>query len=110
LEENLCTNRPNKGLRSNEQLIRSIFDNAQIAIEYSSFPILEDKKITGAVETVSDITECKRAKEALQASERLFRSISSRTEQRVGSSMRKRCQRQSRTVRALLESSDGDAA
>jgi hypothetical protein len=93
----------NKGLRSNEQLFRSIFDNAQIAIECSSLPILEDKKITGAVVTVSDITERKRSREALQASERLFRSISSRTEQRVGSSMRKRCQRQSRTVRARIQ-------
>jgi len=50
-------------------------DGTQIAVEYSSFPILEDGRITGAVVTVSDITERKRAKEALLASERLFRSI-----------------------------------
>jgi PAS domain S-box-containing protein len=50
-------------------------DGTPIAVEYSSFPILEGGKITGAVVTVSDITERKRAKEALEARERLFRSI-----------------------------------
>jgi PAS domain S-box-containing protein len=50
-------------------------DGTAIPVEYSSFPVLEDKRIKGAVVTVSDITERKRAKEALQSSERLFRSI-----------------------------------
>jgi PAS domain S-box-containing protein len=50
-------------------------DGTPIAVEYSSFPILEGGKITGAVVTVSEITERKRAKEALEASEKLFRSI-----------------------------------
>ena len=50
-------------------------DGTPIAVEYSSFPILEGGQITGAVVTVSDITERKRAKEALEARERLFRSI-----------------------------------
>jgi two-component system sensor histidine kinase/response regulator len=50
-------------------------DGTPIAVEYSSFPILEGGKISGAVVTVSDITERKRAKEALEARERLFRSI-----------------------------------
>jgi two-component system sensor histidine kinase/response regulator len=46
-----------------------------IPVEYSSFPIREDGKITGAVVTVVDITDRKRAEEKLQASEQLFRSI-----------------------------------
>jgi len=50
-------------------------DGTPIAVEYSSFPILEGGKISGAVVTVSDITERRRAKEALEARERLFRSI-----------------------------------
>jgi PAS domain S-box-containing protein len=50
-------------------------DGTPIAVEYSSFPILEDGEISGAVVTVSDITERQRAREALQARERLFRSI-----------------------------------
>ena len=50
-------------------------DGTPIAVEYSSFPIFEGGEITGAVVTVSDITERKRAKEALEARERLFRSI-----------------------------------
>jgi len=50
-------------------------DGTPIAVEYSSFPILEVGKITGAVVTVTDITERRRAKEALLARERLFRSI-----------------------------------
>jgi PAS domain S-box-containing protein len=50
-------------------------DATPIAVEYSSFPILENGEISGAVVTVSDITERRRAREALQARERLFRSI-----------------------------------
>jgi PAS domain S-box-containing protein len=50
-------------------------DGTPLPVEYSSFPILEDGKITGAVVTVSDITERKRAEEALKKNEKLFRSI-----------------------------------
>jgi two-component system sensor histidine kinase/response regulator len=50
-------------------------DGAPISVEYSSFPILEDGKITGAVVTVLDITERKRTEEKVRASEQLFRSI-----------------------------------
>jgi PAS domain S-box-containing protein len=50
-------------------------DGTPIPVEYSSFPIREDGKITGAVVTVVDITDRKRAEEKLQASEQLFRSI-----------------------------------
>ena len=50
-------------------------DGTPVPVEYSSFPILEDGKITGAVVTVADITERKRTAEALQESEQLFRSI-----------------------------------
>ena len=46
-----------------------------VPVEYSSFPILEGGKITGAVVTVLDITERKRAEDKLLASENLFRSI-----------------------------------
>ena len=50
-------------------------DGTPVQVEYSSFPILEDGAITGAVVTVVDITERKRAEERLRASEQLFRSI-----------------------------------
>ncbi len=50
-------------------------DGNPIPVEYSSFPILEDGKVTGAVVTVVDITERKRAEEKLRQSEQLFRSI-----------------------------------
>ena len=50
-------------------------DGTPISVEYSSFPILEDGKITGAVVTVLDVTERKRTEEKVRASEQLFRSI-----------------------------------
>jgi PAS domain S-box-containing protein len=50
-------------------------DGTPVLVEYSSFPILEGGTITGAVVTVVDITERKRAEERLRASEQLFRSI-----------------------------------
>ena len=50
-------------------------DGTPLPVEYSSFPILEDRTITGAVVTVVDITERKRTQEKLRASEQLFRSI-----------------------------------
>src|SRR5271163_1370142 len=50
-------------------------DGTPVPVEYSSFPILEGGKITGAVVTVVDITERKRAEEKLRENENLFRSI-----------------------------------
>ena len=50
-------------------------DGTPIPVEYSSFPIFEDGRITGAVVTVVDITERKRVEEKVRASEQLFRSI-----------------------------------
>jgi PAS domain S-box-containing protein len=50
-------------------------DGTPIPVEYSSFPILEDGRITGAVVTVLDITERKLAEGKVRASEQLFRSI-----------------------------------
>jgi two-component system, sensor histidine kinase and response regulator len=50
-------------------------DGTPIPVEYSSFPILEGGRITGAVVTVVDVTERKRAEEKVRESEQLFRSI-----------------------------------
>jgi PAS domain S-box-containing protein len=50
-------------------------DGTPIQVEYSSFPILEDGKITGAVVTFVDITDRKQVEENLRASEQLFRSV-----------------------------------
>jgi two-component system, sensor histidine kinase and response regulator len=50
-------------------------DGNSVPVEYSSFPILEGGKITGAVVTVADITVRKRAQEKVRESEQLFRSI-----------------------------------
>jgi PAS domain S-box-containing protein len=63
-----------KGCSSDEEIIWRR-DGVAIPVEYSSFPVVEQGSIKGAVVTVSDITERKRAKEALETSERLFRSI-----------------------------------
>jgi two-component system, sensor histidine kinase and response regulator len=63
-----------KGCRVEEEILwRS--DGTALPVEYSAFPVVEEESITGAVITVSNITERKRSKEALQESERLFRSI-----------------------------------
>ena len=66
--------RTGKGCRLEEEILWRR-DGTAIPVEYSSFPVLEEGSIKGAVVTVSDITERKRTKEALQSSERLFRSI-----------------------------------
>ena len=50
-------------------------DGTPIPVEYSSFPIIENGRITGAVVTVVDVTERKRTEEKVRASELLFRSI-----------------------------------
>jgi PAS domain S-box-containing protein len=50
-------------------------DGTPVPVEYSSFPILEGGKITGAVVTVVDITARQRAEGKLRESEQLFRSI-----------------------------------
>src|SRR6516225_7802359 len=63
-----------KGCRTDEEILWRR-DGTAIPVEYSSFPILEEGTIKGAVVTASDITERKRANDALQSSERLFRSI-----------------------------------
>ena len=55
-----------------------------LPVEYSSFPILEDGKITGAVVSVSDISVRRRAEEGLRASEQLFRSIFENSQLGIG--------------------------
>jgi PAS domain S-box-containing protein len=50
-------------------------DGTPVPVGYSSFPILDNGTITGAVVTVVDITERKQAEEKLRANEQLFRSI-----------------------------------
>ena len=66
--------RKGQGCRLDTEVIwRS--DGTPIAVEYSSFPIVENGKISGAVVTVADITERKHAEEKVRASEQLFRSI-----------------------------------
>jgi len=50
-------------------------DGNPIPVDYSSFPILEGRAIIGAVVTVVDITDRKRAEGKLRESEQLFRSI-----------------------------------
>ena len=59
-------------------------DGTAIPVEYSSFPILEGRKITGAVVTFVDITERQQAEEKLRASEQLFRSIFEGTQIGIG--------------------------
>jgi PAS domain S-box-containing protein len=66
--------RNGKGYHSDEEILWRR-DGTPIPVEYSSFPVLEEGTIQGAVVAASDITERKRAKEALQSNERLFRSI-----------------------------------
>src|SRR5271167_1258489 len=59
--------RKGQGCRLDTEVIwRS--DGTPIAVEYSSFPIVENGKITGAVVTVADITERKHAEEKVRAS------------------------------------------
>jgi len=67
--------RSGKGCRFDEEILWRR-DGAALPVEYSSFPVVEEGGILrGAVVTISDNTERKRSKEALQSSERLFRSI-----------------------------------
>src|SRR5208282_4939430 len=50
-------------------------DGTPIPVEYSSFPILDGGRITGAVVTISDITERLRTQESLREREQIFRTI-----------------------------------
>jgi PAS domain S-box-containing protein len=50
-------------------------DGTGFPVEYTSKPLVEDGRITGAVVTFRDITERKRAEEALRESEERFRTI-----------------------------------
>ncbi len=50
-------------------------DGTAFPVEYSSFPIVEDGAVRGAVVTFSDITERERTRRALQASEARYQRI-----------------------------------
>jgi PAS domain S-box-containing protein len=63
-----------KGCRTDEEILWRR-DGTAIPVEYSSFPILEEGTIKGAVVTASDITERRRAADALAASEQLFHTV-----------------------------------
>lgn len=55
-------------------------DGAAFPVQYSSFPIMEDETIIGAVVTFTDITERKRAEEELQRTLDQVRTLSRRLE------------------------------
>ena len=57
--------RKGEGCRVDEEVIWRQ-DGTPLSVEYSSFPIVEDGKVTGAVVTVSDITERKAGEDLLQ--------------------------------------------
>ena len=57
----------------NEVFFRA--DGTAFPVEYSSFPIVEEGKVRGAVVTFADITERKRTHDALQASEARYQRI-----------------------------------
>lgn len=55
-------------------------DGTAFPVEYSSFPIIEDKQITGAVVVFLDITERKRAEQQLTLSHDQLRKLTARLE------------------------------
>ncbi len=50
-------------------------DGTRLPVEYASNPVVEGGKVVGAVVTFSDVTERKRAEEALEESEQRYRSL-----------------------------------
>lgn len=63
-----------EGYRSADEVVWRR-DGTAIPVEYATYPIIEDRVIKGAVVTVTDITDRKRAEAALRESELRFRSV-----------------------------------
>jgi PAS domain S-box-containing protein len=67
--------RRGEGVRASDEVFWRQ-DGTSFPAEYSSFPLIENGKVTGAIITFSDITERREAEEVLQASEEVFRCLS----------------------------------
>ncbi len=61
-------------------------DGSCFPVEFSSLPVIENGKVTGAVVTFKDITERKKAEEEIKASEERYRAVSQSANEAIISS------------------------